>query len=150
VKCLQVRPEHTQVSTFQALHSIASSWLYPQTLGWKGLQGTNTLSFLRKSVNFGRKEFYSTGPRRQCFGKYSSLTKKLECLSLVSFSSLAISFVGKVCNLPKSDMSERTRVGSGVTRKLRRKLMLSIFLSFHNKFRTQCYKTFLFVIYEFS
>jgi hypothetical protein len=31
-------------------------------LGWKGLAGTNT-SLLRKSVNYDRKKFYSTGPR---------------------------------------------------------------------------------------
>ncbi len=30
-------------------------------LGWKGLQRTNTI-FLQKSVNFGRKKFYSTAP----------------------------------------------------------------------------------------
>jgi hypothetical protein len=30
-------------------------------LGWKGLPGTNT-SLLRKSVNYGRNKFYSTGP----------------------------------------------------------------------------------------
>jgi hypothetical protein len=31
-------------------------------LGWKGLPGTST-SLLQKSVNYGCKKFYSTGPR---------------------------------------------------------------------------------------
>jgi hypothetical protein len=31
-------------------------------LGWKGLPGTST-SLLQKSVNYGCKSFYSTGPR---------------------------------------------------------------------------------------
>jgi len=30
-------------------------------LGWKGLPGKNT-SLLQKSVNYGNKKFYSTGP----------------------------------------------------------------------------------------
>jgi hypothetical protein len=29
-------------------------------IGWKGLPGTNAV---QKSVNYGRKKFYSTGPR---------------------------------------------------------------------------------------
>jgi len=36
---------------------------YLLRLGWKGLSGTNTLAYLEKFVNYGRKKYYNIGPR---------------------------------------------------------------------------------------
>ncbi len=53
-------------STFQVLHSRFGS--YPQTWDWleRRDRGKHS-SLLRKSVNYGRKRFYSTGHRGQHF-----------------------------------------------------------------------------------
>ncbi len=44
-------------------------------LGWKGLPETNIVAYYEKSVNYGCKKFYSTGPWR---GKERYCERKTE------------------------------------------------------------------------
>ena len=44
-------------------------------LGWKGLPGDKHPSLMQKSVGYGRKKFYSTGPSSSCVGSLHDLTR---------------------------------------------------------------------------
>jgi hypothetical protein len=50
-------------------------------LGLKGLQGTNTLAYYKKSVNHSHKKFYSTGPWGQCYKTFYGRKLRLFIIS---------------------------------------------------------------------
>jgi hypothetical protein len=68
------------------VHSRVGSWPHPQTLDLveKACQGQKYTSLLRKSVNYGRKKFYSTVP---------SLTLTLMVLRRWELKNPSVSFM---------------------------------------------------------
>ncbi len=69
------------------------------TLGWKGLQGTNTLAYFTPLINYWCKEFYNIDPSSRFYKTLFLLCKKLERLSVAKLSQRGLLFVGKAWSL---------------------------------------------------